>query len=311
LKYVNLGNTDLRISVLGLGTVQLGMPYGYDNQAPPPDEEVIRLIQHSLDLGINFIDTAPGYGRSEMLVGKACSHLATRPIIATKLSITNPGETTLLTGQSLRHSIELSLQQSLKTLGLETLDLVQLHSLSTNFTTPELLDLLAQYTQRGWVRYWGVTTYGEDAPLDALNYPDLFCSLQVPSNALDLRMENKVLIRATKLGVGRILRSIFLQGVLSSRFQTLPSHLASLITLATPLFKVAEGAGIELGELALRFAAFSPYADSAIFGTTSIEELEANIHTLRAGPLPEEVLSAVRTIKVADPSMLDPGNWNR
>ncbi len=308
---MNLGNTDLRISVLGLGTVQLGMPYGYDNQAPPPDAEVIRLIQHSLDLGINFIDTAPGYGRSEILVGKACSQLDSRPIIATKLSITDPDGAQFLEGQALRDSIELSLKQSLKTLGLETLDLVQLHSLSTNFTTPELLDLLAQYTQRGWVRHWGVTTYGEAAPLDALNYPDLFCSLQVPSNALDLRMENKVLIRATELGVGRILRSIFLQGVLSSRFHSLPDHLAPLVTLASPLIKIAEDAGIELGELALRFAAFSPYADSAIFGTTSIAELEANIHTLRAGPLPEEVLNAVRTIKVADPSMLNPGNWKR
>ena len=308
---MNLGNTDLRISVLGLGTVQLGMPYGYDNQAPPPDTDVIHLIHQSLDLGINFIDTAPGYGRSEMLVGKACSHLLSRPTIATKLSITNPDGAQLIEGQALRDSIELSLQQSLKTLGLDALDLVQLHSLSTNFTTPELLDLLTQYTQRGWVRYWGVTTYGEAAPLDALNYPDLFCSLQVPINALDLQMEKKVLIRATKLGVGRILRSIFLQGVLSSRFHTLPDHLAPLVALASPLLKIAEDAGIGLGELALRFAAFSPYADSAIFGTTSIAELEANIHTLRAGPLPEEVLKAVRSIKVPDPSMLNPGTWQR
>ena len=75
MQYANLGRTNLRLSALGLGTVQLGMAYGWDQQPPPPDHRVISLIRRALELGINYIDTAAEYGRSESLVGRACAGL--------------------------------------------------------------------------------------------------------------------------------------------------------------------------------------------------------------------------------------------
>lgn len=310
MQYANLGRTNLRLSALGLGTVQLGMAYGWDQQPPPPDDRVIGLIRRALELGINYIDTAAEYGRSESLVGRACAGLTCRPVIATKLSIRDDDSRTgLLTGQSLRQSVEQSLSQSLQTLGVDVLELVQLHSLDTRFATPELLDLLAEYCQRGWVRYWGVTTYGEEAPLDALDHPELIYALQIPYSALDRRMERKVIPRAQAQGTGVILRSIFLQGVLSHRLDSLPTALNGLSPLAAPLLRLAQDAGIELAELALRFAAFASGAHSAIFGTTSVSELEANIRVIEAGPLPPDLVAAVRAIEVADSALLNPGNW--
>jgi len=311
LKPVQLGNTDLWVSRLGLGTVQLGMAYGYDNEPPPADSDAIYLIRHALDLGINFIDTAAKYGRSETLVGMACAELSPKPIIATKLSITNSADRKFLTGDALRQVIEQSLQHSLQTLKLDALDLLQLHSLQRRFATPELLAILDDYRDRGWVRYWGVTTYGVEAPLDALEFPERFCSLQVPYSALDRRMEPQVLPRAQAQGAGVILRSVFLQGVLSDRLNALPPHLADLQNLAAPLAQLAREAGLGLGELALRFAAFSPCAHSTIFGTTSIDELEANTRAIAAGPLPQELVAAVRAIEITDPTLLDPSNWQR
>ena len=309
MQYANLGRTNLRLSALGLGTVQLGMAYGWDQQPPPPDHRVIGLIRRALELGINYIDTAAAYGRSESLVGRACARLQRRPVIATKLSIRDADSTRLLTGQALRQSIEQSLCQSLQTLGVDVLELVQLHSLDTRFATPELLDLLAHYCQRGWVRYWGVTTYGEEAPLDALDHPELISALQVPYSALDRRMERKVLPRAQAQGTGVVLRSVFLQGVLSHRLDSLPASLAGLSPLATPLQRLAQDAGMDLAELALRFATFAPGVHSAIFGTTSVSELEANIRAIEAGPLPPDLVAAVRAIAVADSALLNPGNW--
>ena len=309
LQYANLGRTSLRLSALGLGTVQLGMAYGWDQQPPPPDDRVIGLIRRALELGINYIDTASEYGRSESLVGRACAGLTCRPAIATKLSIRDPDNAGLLTGQALRQSVEQSLRQSLQMLGVDALDLVQLHSLDTRFATPELLELLAQYCQRGWVRYWGVTTYGEEAPLDALDHPELISALQIPYSALDRRMERKVIPRAQAQGTGVILRSIFLQGILSHRLDSLPPTLADLSPLVAPLLRLAQDAGIELAELALRFAAFASGAHSTIFGTTSISELEANIRAVEAGPLPPDLVAAVRAIEVADSALLNPGNW--
>ena len=309
MQYANLGRTNLRLSALGLGTVQLGMAYGWDQQPPPPDHRAIGLIRRALDLGINYIDTAAAYGRSESLVGRACAGRTRRPVIATKLSIRDPSSTRLLTGQALRQSVEQALHQSLQTLGAEVLDLVQLHSLNARFATPELLDLLAHYCQRGWVRHWGVTTYGEEAPLDALDHPELICALQIPYSALDRQMERKVFPRARAQGTGIVLRSIFLQGVLSHRLDSLPASLASLSPLAAPLLRLARDAGMELAELALRFAAFAPGAHSTIFGTTSVSELEANIRAVEAGPLPLDLVAAVRAIAVADSTLLNPGNW--
>ena len=130
-------------------------------------------------------------------------------MIATKLSIRDADSAGLLTGQALRQSVEQALRQSLQTLGVDVLELVQLHSLDTRFATLELLDLLAEYCQRGWVRYWGVTTYGEEAPLDALDHPELISALQIPYSALDRRMELKVIPRARAQGTGVVLRSVF------------------------------------------------------------------------------------------------------
>ena len=214
-----------------------------------------------------------------------------------------------MTGQALRQSVEQSLSQSLQKLGVDVLELVQLHSLDTRFATPELLELLAQYNQRGWVRYWGVTTYGEEAPLDALEHPELICSLQIPYSALDRRMERTVIPRAQAQGTGVILRSIFLQGVLSHRLDSLPTTLDGLSPLAAPLLRLAQDAGMDLAELALRFAAFASGAHSAIFGTTSVSELEANIRAVEAGPLPPDIVAAVRAIEVEDSTLLNPGNW--
>ena len=309
MQYANLGHTNLRLSVLGLGTVQLGIAYGWDQQPPPPDDRVIKLIRRALELGINYIDTAAEYGRSESLVGRACTGLTCRPVIATKLSIRDADNAGLLTGQALRQSVEQSLRQSLQRLGVDVLELVQLHSLDTRFATPELLDLLAQYCQRGWVRYWGVTTYGEEAPLDALDHPELICSMQIPYSALDRRMERKVIPRAQAQGTGVILRSIFLQGVLSHRLDSLPTSLADLSPLVAPLLRLAQDAGMDLAELALRFAAFASGAHSAIFGTTNVSELEANIRAVEAGPLPPDLVAAMRAIEVADSALLNPGNW--
>lgn len=309
MHYATLGRTNLRLSALGLGTVQLGMAYGWDHQPPPPDHRAIGLIHRALELGINYIDTAAAYGHSESLVGRACAGLQCRPVIATKLSIRDSASAQLLTGQALRQSVEQTLCQSLQALGVDVLELVQLHSLDTRFATPELLDLLAQYCQRGWVRYWGVTTYSEEAPLDALEHPELICALQIPYSALDRRMEHKVLPRAQAQGTGVVLRSIFLQGVLSQRLGSLPAALADLAPLAAPLLRLARDAGMELSELALRFAAFAPGAHSAIFGTTSVSELEANIRAVEAGPLPPDLVAAIRAISVADATLLNPGNW--
>ena len=145
----------------------------------------------------------------------------------------------------------------------------------------------------------------------ALDHPEHFLSLQVPYSAIDRRMESQILPRAKDQTTGVVFRSIFLQGVLSHRLKSLPDHLSDLQKLAGPIADLAEDADIGLGELALRFAAFSPWSQSTIFGTTHNQELADNLRAINAGPLPDDLIEAIYRIEITDPTMLDPGNWHR
>ena len=79
----------------------------------------------------------------------------------------------------MRQHLEASITNSLKLLNLECLEVLQIHSVEDNFATEELLELTADFRKRGLVRYWGVTTYGETAPMEVLAWPEHFQILQV------------------------------------------------------------------------------------------------------------------------------------
>lgn len=304
-----LGNTDLQISPLGLGTVQLGMPYGIGLPEPPPEPECIHFLRRAFAAGITFFDTAAAYGRSEELIGRAFAGSASRPVIATKVLLREPGSPTMLRGQALRQQVEASVRRSLQRLGIEAIDLLQIHSVENRFVGPEILELIEDLTRRGWVRYWGASTYGEEASLEVLAVPNHLRTLQVAYSALDRRLEKRVFPACRQQGTGLILRSIFLKGVLSERFIFLPPKLQPLRNAAMQLKRIAEEAGIALSELALRFAAYCPYAHVTLFGSTSFKELEANLAALAAGPLPPEVMAAVDVVEVPDQRLLDPRTW--
>jgi aryl-alcohol dehydrogenase-like predicted oxidoreductase len=305
-----LGSTDLWVTPLALGTVELGMPYGLGLPAPPDDDTCIGFLRQAIDGGIGLLDTAAAYGRSEELIGRALAGSGPRPVIATKVSLRAAGGATPLTGSALVTHVEASVSRSLRLLGLDSLDLLQLHSAEEACVTDGLLALMDDLTRRGWVRYWGVSTYGQAAPLEALGYPGYFRALQVAYSLLDRRLDDRVLPACGRLGVGVIFRSVLLQGVLSDRWRQLPPHLAPLQTAAQAAAALAQQSGMTLAELAVRFALHHPHAHTVLFGSTSPAELAANLKAAAAGPLPADVVTAIQRIVVSDTDLLHPGNWS-
>ncbi len=304
-----LGDTEIRLSPLGLGTVEIGMPYGIGKPAPPPDEECIALLHRAVERGINYIDTASVYGRSEEIVGKAFAHFEGPPLIATKVNL-RPDQSPPPTRGHLRTYVEESVQLSLKQLYAESLDLLQLHNALDEDLTPDLLEIMVDLQERGLVKYLGATTYGEDAPARVLELSDHFRILQVAYNVLDRRLEKQILPLAKKLGVGLAVRSVFLQGALSDRATTLPDDVADLRNAVAQVHEIAAAAGISLTALALRYVAFNPDTYITLFGTTSFDELDANIAAYEQGPLPTDVLEALNSIGQLDEYYLNPGAWN-
>ena len=310
MKYRHLGNTDLKVSHVGLGTVEIGVPYGLGMPDPPPDEECIRLLHTALDLGITYFDTAAGYGRSEELLGKAFGSLTgDRPVIATKVKQTRGRSEAPLRGDELADYISGSVEESLRRLRLERLDLIQVY-IEQNGITPDLLTAMSSLKARGLVRFWGATTYGEEQALAVAQQGEPFSSIQVAYNLLDRVLESDALPRCHEAQLAVVLRSVFLQGVLSGRAQDYPAHMSEIKEPALAAEAMARASDIGIAECAVRFATYGPARpDVTLVGTFAQKELRQNIDSVAAGPLPHELVEKLAALSMAGNDLLMPSNW--
>ena len=124
MNYRRLGRTNLQVSEISLGTVELGMDYGIPMQGDhlqPSEAEATRTLNCALDLGINLIDTAQAYGESEAIIGRALKSRRNEYILATKIAgLSWEG----YTGVEFREQVEASITESLRTLQTDTIDLL-------------------------------------------------------------------------------------------------------------------------------------------------------------------------------------------
>lgn len=265
------------------------------------------MLRHAMDAGINYLDTAPVYGRSEEIVGKAFAGTPNaRPIIATKFTIDQQADAPTRRGKALRQFIEKSLTHSLKRLNLDTLDLVQFHNARADLVGPDLVEIMDDSCRRGLVKNWGATTYGEANAMEILSSGGNFRTLQTTYSLLDQRLEKRLFPECKKRDTALILRSVFLKGILSDQADALPVELGDLKSEARKAAQIAAKAGLTLPQLALRFAAFCPYATVTLFGTTSIAETNANLAALEDGPLSQEVLEQLNKLRIDDEQLLAP-----
>ena len=298
------GSMDLEVSALGLGTAQLAMPYGLGLPDPPSLKEACTLLRQTVDLGVNYIDTAAAYDSSEEIIGQAFAGIG-KPMIATKLTVPEP-HSLRVAGGDLHRSIEESVAGSLRRLGLDSLDLMQIHNAVPDLMNSDLAEVMDRLTERGMVRHWGGTTYGETDALGLLDFPGLLQAIQMTYSVLDRAAEKQFFPRCREQRVGLVLRSVFLKGILSHRVDNLPHELAALEPELRKAEKLARGAGITLAELAFRFAAFCPDAHVTLFGTTSFEETKANVLAFEKGPLPPDLLRALDDLRSSDEELLRP-----
>ncbi|MEE3337109.1 MAG: aldo/keto reductase [Candidatus Latescibacterota bacterium] len=307
MKTVDFGTTGLRCSRLGLGTVELGLPYGLSKESPPDDAACIRLLHQAVDGGVTYIDTAAAYGRSEELVGLAFGGHPSRPLIATKVALRDAAGDPVAVPDQPEH-VRASVHRSLRLLQTDNLDILQIHSAADAFLHDELVTTMQGLVAEGIVGIWGASTYGLEAPADALEEAKLRV-LQVAYNVLDRRLEEELLPKARRQGVAIVLRSVFLQGVLSDRRRQLPSSMASLARAADEVALISDQAGLSLSQLALRYVLFSDVGNVTIVGTAHAQELAQNLAASTAGPLPSDVVAALSHVEVEDSELLHPSSW--
>jgi aryl-alcohol dehydrogenase-like predicted oxidoreductase len=220
-----LGKTDLVLTTVGLGTWAMGGPWEF-GWGPQDDDEAIGAITSAMDIGINWIDTAPAYGlgHSEELIAKALKKTDHKPIIATKCGILwNDKKEKVVCLK--KESIRTECHNSLKRLNIEVIDLYQIHWPDPKEDVEEAWEEMLKLRDEGKVRYLGVCNFNVEQ-LERIGTIEPAVSLQPPYNMLRRGIEDELLDYCAEHQMGVLAYSPMQRGLLTGKFSQ--EHLASL-----------------------------------------------------------------------------------
>jgi aryl-alcohol dehydrogenase-like predicted oxidoreductase len=321
MDYRMLGRTGLRVSALGFGCGNVG---GLMIRGTPAERE--RAVARAIELGINYFDTAPSYGdgQSERNLGLALKTVRVPVYVGTKVRV-DPADLA-----DIRGGIARSLEQSLGRLGLERVDLLQLHNLigetrsgrmlGAGDVLDEVIPALEDLRRQGKTRFFGITALGEPGALRRVLASPLYTA-QVCYNLLNPSAGHEVpagfpaqdfqrlLEPAKQHGVGVIVIRVLAAGALSGEPTRHPVAVPTVDPIATgPDYGsdveraralgalVAEGHVESLVEAALRFPLASEAVSTVLLGYSSLEHLEYAAAAVSKGPLPTPALSRLRAL---------------
>ena len=290
-----LGKTDLYITPIGFGTWAVGGGQWAGGWGPQDDQQSIAAINRALDLGMNWIDTAPAYGlgRAEQVVARALKGRSERPYIFTKCAIRWHPDRSLynsLTAQSVREEVE----NSLRRLETDVIDLYQIHWPDPEPEIEEGWATLAELKQEGKVRFIGVSNFNVEqmrrvaaiAPID---------TLQPPYSLIKRDIEQEILPFAERQRIGVIVYSPMMSGLLTGkmtreRVANFPEddwrrndpefqepRLSQNLDLVERLRAIGERHGRSPGEVAIAWTLGHPAVTGAIVGGRRPEQVDGII----------------------------------
>lgn len=298
----------MKFSRIGLGTVEIGLPYGIGKTALPSDKEAQYILQRAVEMGIAYIDTARGYGVAEERIGKSGIGKREGVVIGTKCGQFLKQEPNIQ-GKELEKRIREEVDMSRKNLKQESLQLLQFHNELEDYTDfSEIIDILQRLKDEQKVEHIGVATRGETATLAAIQ-TGAFETIQVAYSIADQRMSVRVFSLAQESRISVINRSTLLKGALTSMRVNLPETLRPLKDIADTAEEIAQSLGISLPELAIRFSASNSAVSSILIGTIKPEHLASAIHAIQKGPLSKDILEQLRPLAISDPDQIDPAKW--
>lgn len=218
MEYRKLGDSELEVSVVGYGCWAMGKRFWGDDV---DDEESIRAVHRALELGITLFDTADvyGMGHSERVLGEALKGHRDEMIIATKGARVWDEETLEVTGSDISagHIIK-ACNNSLARLGIDCIDLYQVHTSYEGAPIEECAEALVKLQQEGKIRYLGVSNYSvPDMQRHIATAP--LTSLQPPYNMLTRGIEEEILPFCIEHNIGTLVYGPMAQGLLSGKYR--------------------------------------------------------------------------------------------
>jgi len=297
--YRQLGKTGLEVSVLGYGCWAAGKQW--DNAS---DDASIRAIQTAIDHGINFFDVAPvyGYGHAEKVLGKAIGGRRDKIFIATKCGLTWDAQGRTYRNLT-RENILREIDESLRRLGVDYVDLYQVHWPDPNVPLEETFTTLDEIKKSGKVRHIGVTNFNISLIEQAKQYTEIV-SNQVLYNMIDrnsddyhgldlnYRSDSEILSYCEREQLGFIPYSPLCQGLLTDHFdraalsdkdvrvfnrQLQGEALERNLKIRAELQEVARDYGRPLAQLALRWLIQKPGVTSIIAGSLNEKHVQENL----------------------------------
>jgi aryl-alcohol dehydrogenase-like predicted oxidoreductase len=292
----NLGLDGPEITILGFGSWAAGGPYKF-GWGPTDDQESIAAIRHAIGSGINWIDTAAiyGLGHSEEVVGKATEGMRVGEdvLVFTKCGGFFKEELGKVVYDLRPDSIARECEQSLRRLGLDTIDLYQIHwpDNSTGTAVEDSWEAMSRLVEEGKVRWIGVSNF-EPALLDRCGAVHHITSVQPPLNLVKRRARNDVIPWCREHGAGVIVYSPMASGLLTGKYDHdsfanlarddwrrnsaafQESELSRIFDLVERLKVVAEGLGTTLPLLVTAWTLSVPGVTGAIVGARRPEQVD-------------------------------------
>jgi aryl-alcohol dehydrogenase-like predicted oxidoreductase len=316
IEYRDLGSTGVKVSPLCLGAMMFGAWGNADH------DDSVRIIHRALDAGINFIDTADVYsrGESEQIVGKALTGgKRDSVVLATKVHGKMDDDDPNQVGNTRRWIVQ-EVENSLRRLGTDWIDLYQIHRPEIGTDIDETLGALSDLVRGGKVRYIGSSTFPASQIVEAQwvaqeRGRERFVCEQPPYSLLHRAVEAEVLPLCEKYRMGVIPWSPLAGGWLSGRYgkggespsasrraQMIPSRYDMTVpanqrklAAAQALGELADESAVTLIELALAFVMRHPAVTAPIIGPRTIEQLDSQLPALQTS-LSEDVLDRIDEI---------------
>lgn len=300
----------LDISVLSLGTVQLGLNYGINKRGKPSQEAANSILDCALAKGINTLDTAGAYGDSEVVIGNWLKTVEPekRPFIVTKAA--KLVHTSL---DDLRKDLWNRVETSKSRLGVEQLDMLMIHHFDDYLCDKDnVIRVLNELKEAGQIRFTGASAYSHH------DYGELadagFDATQIPANIFDWgQIENGGLKKLEQSGMMVFVRSVYLQGLVFKDPANLDPSMDFAKETLVKFRALCEKFDLSPTALALSYALSLPGVTSLVLGSSKVEQVEQNVLQMeQAVELTAEQMAEIRENFLDTPiRVLNPGMWNQ
>ncbi|MEN0057470.1 MAG: aldo/keto reductase [Bdellovibrio sp.] len=286
-----------------LGTVQLGLAYGINNQRGlPTQERAFAILDEALRQGLDTLDTARDYGTALQVIGAFHANNTRQFKVLSKFK----------THQLTEHNILREVESQLATLHVPRLECLSFHGIHDYKKAPSALRTqLAELKASGLVKKIGVSTYTTEESVTAIQDP-LIDLIQMPFNLLDNHTLRQDVFKANITQKKSIhIRSVFLQGLFfmsSEDVSKKSTQLRQLSPYVEKLQQLATECQISIEELALTYAQSFPEIEGVVLGVDTPEQLQQLLKH-RGKKLTLDIIAKINRITVPDKNLLLPTNW--